>query len=64
MACQITRQASVLLSMGLIMLMAVMGCETAKPDETPRLIMEPTDEMAVTPGQLEPSGPSGLSSPR
>lgn len=64
MAYRIIRQASVLFSMGLIVVMAVTGCETAKPDETPRLIMEQPDETVVTPGQSEPSGPSGPSAPR
>ena len=64
MAYRIIRQASVLFSMGLIAVMAVTGCETAKPDETPRLIMEQPDETVVTPEQSEPSGPSGPSAPR
>jgi hypothetical protein len=64
MAYQIIRQVSVLFYMGLIVVTAVTGCETARPDETPRLIMEQTDEPAVTPGLSEPSGTSGPSAPR
>ncbi len=64
MAFQTIRQAYVLsLALGIAVVVAVMGCETAKPGETPRLIMEQTDETAVTPGQSEPSRPSGPSGP-
>ncbi len=64
MAYRIIREASVLLhlAIGLIVVMGT-GCETARPDETPRLIMEQADETAVTPGQSEPFGPSGPSGP-
>src|SRR5687768_11766444 len=61
---RVIRQASVLAYTGLIAVMAVTGCETARPDETPRLIMEQTDDTPVMPTQLEPSGPSGPSAPR
>jgi hypothetical protein len=44
--------------------MAITGCETVGPDETPRLIMEQTDETAVVPGQPEQSAPPGRSSSR
>ncbi len=63
MANQTVRHVSVLpLVAGVIMMIAVMGCETAKPGETPRLIMEQTDDTAVPSKQSaepEPFGPSG-----
>jgi hypothetical protein len=43
-------------------MITIMGCETAKPGETPRLIMEQTDDTAVPsrqPAESELSGPSG-----
>ena len=46
-----------------MMVMAMTRCETVQPDNTPRLIMEDTDDTAVTPGQPEPSGPSGPEAP-
>lgn len=64
MAYRIMRQASVLPPIGLTIMMAVSGCETAAPDETPRLIMEQSDETTVMPGQQEQSAPSDRSSSR
>ncbi len=64
MANHTVRYASVFpLVMGAIVVIAVMGCETAKPGETSRLIMEQTDDTAVPssrqPADSEPSGPFG-----
>ena len=62
------RRGSALLTpcVGLIaVLMAAAGCETAKTDETPHLIMEQPGDPAI--GQPEPSrqsDPSGPSVPR
>ncbi|WP_447987438.1 hypothetical protein [Nitrospira sp. Nam74] len=64
MSYRIMRQASVLPPVGLIIVMAVTGCETAGPDETPRLIMEQSDETAVVPGQPEQSLPPDRSNSR
>jgi hypothetical protein len=64
MANQTVRYVSVLpLVLGVVVVTALMGCETAKPGETPRLIMEQKDDTAVPPRQPAESEPSGLSAP-
>jgi hypothetical protein len=37
------------LAMGLFLLLALTACETAKPDETPRLIIDPPDDTEPKP---------------
>lgn len=64
MANQAVRHAPILpLVMGVIVVIAVMGCATAKPGETPRLIMEQTDDTAVPFRQSTESEASGPSAP-
>ena len=62
MAYRIIKQANGLSCIGLMVIMAMTGCETPGPDETPRLIMEQSD--GVSTGQPDPSQPSGPSAPR